>query len=161
MTETVESEEQKIGYVDTKIGDNRWRRLYAMRNSDKWLRENLSNAMMDAKTEIAIARRIESGAMGYTSAMRTYGYVTGGDDGEDRGIDIRNRYRDWYNRVSHYSPIAEQVCDRICAWELSLHKCAEELGMHRDTVKRLLIYGLNEYCIMSGWGDQANLMGHE
>ena len=150
---TIEQEEQRTEFVDTKVGTQH-RRLYPMRSSDKWLRENLSNAMQDAKVEIAIARKMESGAMGYTSTLRLYGYVPGDGGDDERGLDIRNRYRDWYARVSKQAPIAEQVCDRVCAWEVSIPRTASDLNMGRATTKRLLIYGLNESCILAGWGDQ-------
>lgn len=116
----------------------------------------LNDTLQDAWSEIAKYPQIE----GLEGRIKTAKLSPSGGGGYQElkqwELDLKARYEAWNAHMYQYSIVARSVCKRVCQDGESPHAVRQAERMDERTVVKLLQYGLNEYSILSGWGDQIN-----
>lgn len=140
--------------VEGKISGERKARVFFRRKVIHELMGDMPGPHQDAMVEIAIAKRLIDNP-GFFRTM-SYGRVSGmsADELSNWQIDVNKRYGEWRRQLYGYSPIALSICTRVCQDEDSIDQIRNDEHIDWGTAYKLLHYGLNEYSIISGWGDQ-------
>lgn len=142
-------------WVELKISGDRTKRGYLVRTSTREEKEALTNDMQRAKDEIDRAYRIIAGMMYAGSNDLTKIPGNEGSDEEWQQTQI-DRLDEWAKSIVKINDGrgVYNICLDICAFGMSYRECAASRGMAASTVMRKLRVGLNDYCILRGWGDQ-------
>lgn len=146
---------QEIIPVEGKLSGDRQVRVFFRKKVIHDMMEALPGPLQDAMVEIGIAKSLIDNP-GFFRTM-SYGKVAGKrcEDLTAWQIDVNDRYGEWRKQMYGYSPIALSICTRVCQEEHSIDQIKQDERIGRDTAMKLLVYGLNEYSIIAGWGDQA------
>jgi len=148
-----------IDYVERKVTPNRTQ-LVAMRKSQARLEANMPAEFVDAMREIERAFNADMVFLGYQT-MDLPGMGGGGKseiaDASAEQIEKIQRWRqdftDWAKRCEGRDRgITLDVS--IYAW--TIYQIAEMRSMKERMVTQCLHRGLNEWCIVKGWGDFLN-----
>jgi len=144
--------DREIVVEELKVTKNRTRNIY-MRRSRAQINKALTPAMLDAQREIELAYRCAAGHMGYVLS-RFEDTPRGSMARETREswiqMQVKN-LREW-EKGCKYSDI---VLD-IDVFAKQLQDMVAERGVTLPTITRWYRLGLNDYCILQGWGDQIN-----
>lgn len=123
------------------------------RKSTADLLKDLNNTLQDAVLEITMAPRIYE-VPGYR--LMSYGRVSGMSPAEVSAwkLDLKKRYEAWRVHMMRRSPLSLSICVRVCQDEepISVIRKQERMGQGRAIAH--LQDALNEYCLLSGWGNQ-------
>lgn len=140
----IRSDRNRAGYFQRKVVAN--------------VVAKLSDRLQDAAVRIGNAPALYDARAKWR--MMSYGQVFGaaaaGDPEADlrRTIDLIRLYESWRGRMFKSGPMAMSICEHVCQQEESVYAVARRERMDSDTVIRFLQFGLNEYSILAGWGDQ-------
>jgi len=150
-------ESGEIVAVQGRLSGERQTTVFFQKKAVYELMASLTGPMQDAMVEIAMAKNLIDNP-GFYRTMG-YGRVSGmkAEDLSAWAMDINKRYAEWRGVLWKYSPMALTICCRVCQEEHSIDQIKTDERIGRDTANRLLRYGLNEYCVLAGWGDQENI----
>lgn len=143
-------EDKEIIAVERHVSGERKARAFLMRKGLASVMERLTNSQQDAMVEIALAPRFIE-----TPNLKTasYGSVAGMSP-EDLSVwkmDVLKRYGEWKKLMFLNSPITLSICQRVCQFEDPIENIRKEERIGYETAVKLLVYGLKEYTIISGW----------
>ena len=121
----------------------------------------LDGAFLDAHNEIEIMFMKDSGKVNMKTAKAMFGIVHGSmfEDPEAEYSDMEKAFKDWYSSLSRRKPIYLSMCLNVCGLGHSIKQAAEANELHRDTGRKYLRLGLDDYCIRRGWGSQLTNFG--
>lgn len=147
-------EDKEVIGVYRKMTGERKARAFFMRKTTERLLKELNGTLQDAMVEIAQAKLLY-GSQGNARSMN-FGSVSGRplEDLTAWQIDLKDRYEKWRKDMFGFSPVALSICIRVCQDEDSLESIRKDERMSWHTANHLLKYGLNEYSITAGWGNQ-------
>ena len=77
------------------------------------------------------------------------------EDWTHRQIDIKQRYDDWLIALKS-CPRTVGICKRFCQDEQSIDEIRKHYRISERRALWGLIWGLNEYSIRAGWGNQID-----
>lgn len=113
----------------------------------------MNNTLQDCSVEIALAKAM----FDLTGGYRTMGYgrVKGmtREDYSAYMMDVKRKYTEW-NKSMQKTPATLAIVKSFCQDEDSIDSIRKK---HRISERRALwrlIWGLNEYSILAGWGNQ-------
>lgn len=142
----------KISYIQRKIRDGVYESI-PRRAGDKRLFENLTAKQEDAFNLIEEARGYD--LSGIPQSRMRYSDAPGGFDYELTPQQLQRLfdYHDWRAHVYKTMPACHYA---VIAYMdgASTDMIQEALKIGRGKASRYISLGLNEYCIMKGWGDQ-------
>ena len=141
-----------VGIYRKLTGERKYK-PFLMRKSEAQIERNLTPEMSDARLEIERGFRLSVISMGYTtcSAERVDNKSFGGLKFQEWEQDQINKFREWANSCS--SKFKGIVLDMV-VFGFTAKQVATDRGMARQTVMKRFYKGLNDYCIIQGWGDQ-------
>ena len=150
--------------VMRRVTGDRVGAAYMMRKANAEIERVLKPEMQDACNEIEFAFRYLAGELSATTNLRAYGILPGKGSREhleDKAMQLVPRYSQWQKALERSSPEALTVCRAVVLDGLGLRQAAvrARLADHR-AAQRLLLSGLNEYCIRAGWGDVLGAYVH-
>lgn len=129
-----------------------------MRKTTANLLARLNDKLQDAAVRIGEAPALFDAKARYIAmnygAQAGYG---GGECTHEQYLRMLKRiriYTEWHRRMVRCSPMSLSACERVCQREDSLDQIRKDERIDWDTALKLLQYGLNEYAILAGWGDQ-------
>jgi len=138
-----------------KLTGERDYKPFLMRMSEAQILRNLSPSMIDARHEIERGFRLSVVSAGYTTT--NIERVDNGSSGDlkfqEWQQDQVSKFREWANRCS--TKFRGIVLD-MTVFGFTARQTASQRGITRQTVMKRFHKGLNEYCIIQGWGDQLN-----
>lgn len=130
---------------------------YMMRKAAAEIERLLLPEMRDAIAEIEFSYRYLSGEVSPTANLRAYGIVTGQSNperAEERAIRLVPLYNQWATGLLRSSPEAMAVCKAVIIDGCSLRQAAQRAMLFSvKAASKLLLSGLNDYCIRAGRGD--------
>ncbi len=120
--------------------------------------------MQDAAAEIEFCFRYLTGELCATANLAAYGIVVGGGSPyemvEDRALKLLPDYYEWQKKLRLKDPDALRVVNFVVLEGLGLRKAGEAADLFciagpsmGAAAGSLLLKGLNEYCVLRGWGD--------
>lgn len=121
------------------------------------LMASLNDTLQDAAMEICLAPSVYMNPGKFR--MMNYGRVSGMGPADLSAymLDMKKKYEEWCRLLMARSPMALSICKRVCQEEHSLDVIRKDERISEKTALRLLQYGLNEYSIIAGWGDQIEI----
>lgn len=120
--------------------------------------EKMNNTLRDCAIEISEAKYIYA-LQGHRSVKTMQFIHTGRGSGSDewsaRQVDIKKRYDAWH-KILKGNIRTIGICKRFCQDEESIDSIRKVYRISERRALWGLIWGLNEYSIISGWGNQID-----
>lgn len=144
-----EENETGIGFVERRVTGERTGRAYAMRQARARLEDSLSGPMLDAEREIEKAFRAVTEA--HYGQRSPEGPQMTEEDYAKWLAEQQTRLKDWTSAcpVSSKGVVLDHIVFAFTFTEIGFQRC-----ITRKTVSARYRIGLNEWCIMRGWGSQ-------
>lgn len=145
-----------VVFVERHVTNER-KQTFAMRKSQAALERNLRPEFIDAMREIEFAFNADMESMGYV----TWDYNVQGRSGDaglyemtEHQLDIIQRSRSTFAQWSKScDDRVRGICLDICVFGFTVNDVARNRGMRKENVTGSLCIGLNEWCILRGWGN--------
>lgn len=143
-------DERQIEAVERRGVRSKSETMY-MRRSRAQLENALTKHMIEAEFEIERAFRMLAGHMGYGKS--DYLRIPGASsEGYMAWAAQQIEYLRQWQKTCHYR--SRGIVLDMTAFCFGLKEVCEQRGMDRKTVVKYYRQGLNEYCVIRGWGDQ-------
>lgn len=143
----------RIAIIEGKRGSIRYYRRAAIAN----VFDRLNHTLQDCAMEISKAKFIYDlqGAGRVRTMSLTKSNGRGLEDWTHSQIDIKQRYDDWLIALKS-CPRTVGICKRFCQDEQSIDEIRKHYRISERRALWGLIWGLNEYSIRAGWGNQID-----
>lgn len=114
----------------------------------------MSGPLQDAAVEIGMSKKLQDNPGFYR--MMKYDRISGMAPEELKAyqIDILARYGRWRDNLLKESPQTLNMVTSFCQEEESIDSLRKRFHISERKAKWRLIYGLNEYSVLAGWGNQ-------
>ncbi|PZQ45237.1 MAG: hypothetical protein DI551_07975 [Micavibrio aeruginosavorus] len=150
-------DEDKTLRIVRPKGVNQKSEFMFIRESAAQIERLLLPALKDASTEIEFCHRYESGEIQPTANLRAYGIVSGGG-GSFRADEVAAKllpvYREWRRILFRHAPTSLGAIQMAFFEGHGLRQIMSRYRLSRpENAGRHIVHGLNEYCILRGWGD--------
>lgn len=134
------------------------------RISDAALDKSLTDALKDARDEIERAFHLIAGKNGYST-----GGIFERVDKSLHETDQAKKIEQWKEDQEHKYKQWAKACPRkykavvldVVVFGFSVRESAKQRSIHHTTASMYLKNGLNEYCLLQGWGDQLFTKGRD
>ena len=151
MSEAITDNELVLAY--RKLSGERKAGVYWMRKTTKELVDKLTGSLPDAMEHIGLAKCLYDGPQGVKTMSFIAVYGKPKSNLSDWQLDLKQRYETWREEMAS-SYFATYITEQVCQNERTLEDLRQQERITRHTAEKLLIHGLNEFCIVSGWGNQ-------
>lgn len=131
--------------------------LIVRRKSTADIMKDLNNTLQDAWLEICLGPyALRADPIGFRT-MRWRADGGGGKTAADLSaymVDVKKRYLAWRRYMSARYPLSMSICERVCHDGDTLRQIRRDECIGYNNAKHLLQFGLNEFSVLAGWGNQ-------
>jgi len=153
--------------VERKLTGEKKVQAFFMRKSWAELEKNLTSEMKDASRELEFCYRYRRGELLTVTNLKAYGITTSGGGGEkvhDVAKKLLPYYDEWRDQgvregLDHVHKAIDAVFFEGKTPEEHAEEYFRDVPFRESKVREYIIMGLNEYCILRGWGDNLKGIG--